>query len=374
MKIVQYILSLGVGGAEAVVKEYAIELQKLGHTVEVVTLLPKTNSINEQQLEEHGIRVRSVYDEIYGFQSTNIVVRALRKPLRASKTSQWLLRYIKENKPDVIHMHLSLEEFVLPIADKIKNVKLVYTCHNEAYYYFGEEHMKATNSVKYLIDNNKMRLVALHNQMAMELNEIFEINNTVVLNNPINLQKYIDARSARQAKRKELGIPEDAFIVGHIGRFTYQKNHEKLIDVFYEVSKKNKDAFLLMVGDGELRCGIEERMKTLGVDDRYMILSNRKDIPELLSTMDVFVFPSRYEGLGIALVEAQASGLKCIVSDKIPKQAVLSNEVCVLRNEDQAELWSEKVLERVLSSREYEKLKEFDIVNVVERLQEIYRQ
>lgn len=126
----------------------------------------------------------------------------------------------------------------------------------------------------------------------------------------------------RVATRAELQIPEDAWVVGHVGRMDAVKNHEFIIDTFAGILPQADNAYLLLVGEGPLRTDIEDRARKLGVSDRVRFAGNRNDVPRVLcAAVDAFVFPSKLEGLGIALVEAQAAGLPCLVSDVVPEEA-----------------------------------------------------
>jgi glycosyltransferase involved in cell wall biosynthesis len=124
--------------------------------------------------------------------------------------------------------------------------------------------------------------------------------------------------------RAELGIPADAFVVGHVGRFESQKNHQFLIEIAAEIAKLEPNMRLVLVGIGSLRTAIEEKVTEMGLSEKVIFLGTRPDVPRLMrGLMDVFLFPSRYEGLGLVLVEAQAAGLPCIFSDVVPPEADL---------------------------------------------------
>lgn len=127
----------------------------------------------------------------------------------------------------------------------------------------------------------------------------------------------VDTRSIRAG----LGIPPDALVIGHVGRFTEQKNHRFIIEIAAEVLKGEPETYLLLVGDGQLRPKIEETVACRGLSGRVIFAGLRGDIPHLmLGAMDVFLFPSRYEGLGLVSVEAQAAGLPVVVSDVVPEE------------------------------------------------------
>jgi glycosyltransferase involved in cell wall biosynthesis len=126
------------------------------------------------------------------------------------------------------------------------------------------------------------------------------------------------------AVRAELGIPADAFVIGHVGRFHKQKNHRFLVDIAAEIAKREPKVRLLLVGDGPLRPAIKHRVDQAGLADKVIFAGVRLDVPGLmLGAMDVFLFPSFYEGLGVALVEAQAAALPCVFSDVVPEEADL---------------------------------------------------
>lgn len=151
----------------------------------------------------------------------------------------------------------------------------------------------------------------------------------------------------RDAVRAELGISGDAFVVGHVGRFVDQKNHRFLIEVAAEVVRREPRMRLLLVGEGELRPEIERLVARLGLSDRTILAGVRPDVPRLMrGAMDVFAFPSRFEGLGLVLVEAQAAGLPCVISDVIPDEAdVVPGLVHRLALSSPASAWAETLLD-----------------------------
>lgn len=127
----------------------------------------------------------------------------------------------------------------------------------------------------------------------------------------------------RPSARAEFGIPPDALVIGHVGRFDDQKNHRFLIDAFAALHRILPDARLLLLGDGALRPTIERQVKQLELVGHVIFAGSRNDVPSVLAgVVDVFAFPSKYEGLGVALIEAQVAGIPCVVSTAVPKEAV----------------------------------------------------
>ncbi len=132
----------------------------------------------------------------------------------------------------------------------------------------------------------------------------------------------------RQVIRESLGIREDEFVIGHTGRFAAPKNHPFLLEVAAEISRTRPNTRLLLAGDGPRRAELESRARELGIRERTIFAGIRSDVPALLAAMDVFVFPSLWEGLPLTLLEAQAAGLPCILSDVISEEADVIPELC----------------------------------------------
>lgn len=151
-------------------------------------------------------------------------------------------------------------------------------------------------------------------------------DDVIILKNGLNLEKFRYNSMTKSKVINELDI-QGEFIIGHIGRFNYQKNHKFLLKVFKEVCLRNNNAVLLLIGIGELEEEMKEYSRKLGIDDKVKFLGIRKDIPELLMAMDVMVFPSFFEGMPNVIIEAQATGLTCIISDKITKEVKLTDNL-----------------------------------------------
>ena len=163
------------------------------------------------------------------------------------------------------------------------------------------------------------------------------------LHNALDLNLFQFSNEKRTSIRKELGINGNSLVVGHVGRFTAQKNHEFLLKVFAELLNQKSDARLVLVGMGELEHNIREKAKVLGVLSNIIFTGLRSDIPALLSAFDVFVLPSLYEGMPNVVIEAQASGLHCVVSDTVTREVNVTGDVAFLPFTD-TDLWVNSVL------------------------------
>lgn len=172
----------------------------------------------------------------------------------------------------------------------------------------------------------------------------YDKGNVYLLNNAIDLDKFKYDEKVRKRKRKELGIQDDTLVIGHIGRFVAQKNHTFLIDIFNELHKKNKKIILLLIGQGPLMNGIKEKVEDLNLTKNVIFLGQRDDVNELYQVMDLFLFPSLYEGLGMVLIEAQASGLPCVCSTEVPEVAKVTKNLSFQNIIKKEEIWCNNIL------------------------------
>lgn len=202
--------------------------------------------------------------------------------------------------------------------------------------------------------------------------EVVESGKVKIIPNAINLEKYKFNEAVRNKIRKELNI-EDKFVIGHIGRMAPPKNQIFLLKVFKEISQKQNDSVLLMIGDGPLRAEIEEEILNLNLKDSVILLGVRNDVPQLLMAMDVFVLPSLFEGLGIVAVEAQAVGLKCILSNRVPREVDCGNCEFFDVNKN-IEVWVNKILLYYPTSRQFRaNMARYNIKNTAKYLMQLYK-
>lgn len=147
------------------------------------------------------------------------------------------------------------------------------------------------------------------------------------LHNAVDLNVYKFYPEERERIREEFGI-KDRLVIGHVGRFMAQKNHSFLLDIFYEIKKKNGNAVLLLVGgNGNLEDQIRQKVIDLGLAQNVIFTGIRSDVPQMMSAMDVFVMPSFFEGMPNTVIEAQATGLPCVISDTITREANITGLV-----------------------------------------------
>ena len=171
-----------------------------------------------------------------------------------------------------------------------------------------------------------------------------------IMNNAIDAKKFIYNEEVRKQKRAELKV-EDKFVIGHVGRFNLQKNHEFLVKCFADFAKTNDDAVLVLIGNGEMQEKIKKMAKEYGIETKVKFLGLREDIPQLLQAMDLFLFPSLFEGLPVTLVEAQAAGLPCVISDTITDEIMITEQISKVSLSGNTSLWNQEIAKYRYSKR-----------------------
>ena len=163
----------------------------------------------------------------------------------------------------------------------------------------------------------------------------------IICNNFIDTDKFLFNEKYRNKLRTELNI-ENKFVLGHVGRFSNQKNHKELVDIFNSVTQDNNDVILILIGTGELVDSIKEYVNKLNINNKVLFLGVKSNTNEYYQAMDLFILPSLFEGLPIVAIEAQTSGLKCLLADTIDSNSDISGNVKFLPLNN-IKLWKEEI-------------------------------
>ena len=240
-----------------------------------------------------------------------------------------LIRLFQENQYQIVHSNMNALSVFSLSAAAIAKVP-VRICHNHSTSAPGEG-MKnlIKHSLRPFAKVFPTHLCAcclaagewLYGKRTMEKGIV------TIINNAIDTKKYAFDPYVRKEVRDELGFDQDTFVIGHVGRFCYQKNQEFLIDIFDEIHRKDPKAVLLLIGIGETQEKIRKKIHSLGLDGSVLITGARSDVDRLYQAMDVFVLPSHYEGLAVACIEAQCAGLPVIVSNAITQEVNITDRI-----------------------------------------------
>lgn len=257
-----------------------------------------------------------------------------------------LKKYLKQNHYDIIHIHTGSVNAmtVAALSAKLAGVKRIIV----------HSHCTGVMSLSYrlskLLGNLIIKRCATDycacSVEAAEWKFPKSVINEklVVVNNGINLDVFCFKSEVRKKYRSKIGLNDNDFCIGNVGRFSTQKNHKFLLEVFKNIKQKNTNSKLLLVGDGELRPEIEAQIELLGINDSVIMIGEVTNVADYMQAMDVFVFPSLWEGLGLVGVEAQATGLPVIASNEVPKTMDVTGTVKFLQL-GKADEWADAVLQ-----------------------------
>lgn len=277
----------------------------------------------------------------------------------------------KHTEYKTIHVHLNqVSGIVLEVARKQNIRKRIVHSHN------------TQNTNLFVVKLYKCYLQSKINKNAtirLACSEkagkwLYKKANFTVIPNGIEMEKFRFNTGNRDKIRKELNIANETIVIGNIARFDQQKNHLFLIDVFYEYLKLVNCAMLILIGEGILEENIRSKIKDKGIEDKVKFLGIKKDVEKYYSAFDYFVFPSLYEGLGIVLIEAQASGLKTYTSKgRVPEEAEISDYLKYIPLEENPKQWAQEIGKSNIYERKNIKLSDnYDIRKIVNQIEKIY--
>ena len=246
-------------------------------------------------------------------------------------------QFFKTHRYKTIHSHFTnLNLFFFPLAKIFDTKNIILHAHTSKW---GETRLSTLRN--YLMLHAVWPLITHKIACSQAAGISYFGHNFNILKNGIDIAVFSYKPDVRAVKRQELGI-ENNFVIGHVGRFAFPKNHQFLLDVFSEIVRQNSCAKLILVGGGPLQAQIKRSIKEKHLSNQVLLLGPRTDVPELYQAFDCFVFPSLHEGLGIVAVEAQAAGLPCLLADAVPSEAFICN--CKKLPLGSAKQWADEIL------------------------------
>lgn len=323
VKIIHFIYGLVNGGVEKVIYNYYSKLNNEKYDLYIVT----------QQAEE---KCKALFQEL-GF--TVIEVAEKHNFL---KYYMQVDRIIKEISPDIVHSHMAEANFFPNIIAKINKTKVIIS-HSHNYYPYKSLKRKILLKLSSLSSNCHL---ACSKEAAIYAfgEKKYKSGDVKILHNAFNVSEFKFDEKIRQEYRN-IYNPNNELLILNIGRMVEQKNQMFLIDIFKKIVEINKDSKLLIIGEGNLKKEIELKINNENLKDKIEILNRSDEINNIMMASDVFLFPTKFEGLGIVLVEAQMTGLPIVTSDVVPKEAVISDNICELSLNENVDLWAQKTIE-----------------------------
>ena len=326
IKVALFVCRMVYGGVEAVISNYMRNFDKDKFELHIIT-----QDINDENcikdFVEQGFIVHVVTHKRKG----------IMKNIRDTK------KLFREYDFDIVHSHMTLANFLVLFLAKHYGIKVrishSHNCLNSS---------TLIQKIKYGI-LRKLNCMPATDYYACGVDagaflfgeKNMKAGKVKVFKNAIDIKKYAFDPIIRNAMREKLGI-HDKMCIGHVGRFTEQKNHTFLIGCFNDYHKINPESVLLLVGDGELKEEITEKINELGLSDSVIMTGNITNVEDYYQAMDVFLLPSVFEGLPLVSVEVQNCGLPCLISDKVDKRCKITENVYFLPI-DSTSVWAEKI-------------------------------
>lgn len=360
VKILEVIGSMNLGGAETF-------------------LMNVLRNINKEKFELYFL---CYSDEKFDYQDE--IEKLGGHIIRVEKVNKRnLFNYVKilkniiiENDINVVHSHTAYNSMFPLIAAKKCGIKNRITHSHNTTFVLNPSLIKRiyVSMSKFIIKKYSTIKIACGVDAGKAL--FGKNSDFIVLDNGIILENYFYNHDFKETKRKELNIENDDYVICHIGRFDEQKNHTFLIDIFKTyIDNYDKKAKLLLIGDGILRSNIEEKVNNLKLNKNVMFLGKRHDVNQLYSASDLLLFPSKYEGLPVTLIEAQANGIPILASDTIDNEVNITNKIIFLPLTNSLKDWARTMQE--LKNKRYNcnELMNYSVYNMktnVKKIEEIY--
>lgn len=363
VRVLQICASLSrCGGVQAVLQNYYAHMNQKEYVFDFVVMGKEVGEL-EEWFESRGSRVYHVTPRSVSFR----------------KNTEELKQIIKKGNYNVVHCHQDYKSLIAIIIAKLYGVKTrIVHCHQA----FPKESTKSRiirRLSTLLIKCFANVFIGCGKDAARWLygEHMVKTGKAVVLNNAINLEKYAFSDEKRMQIRSDLGV-DNKLVFGNIARFTYQKNHKLLMDVFAKFHAKNTQSVLLLAGDGELMDETQAYCEELGISNSVIFLGVRSDICELLSVMDIVLLPSRFEGLALIMIEVQANGVPAVCSPFVTGELGLQRNVLFVQENgyENTDAWC-SIIERVLDIGRLEDVSVltqagYDIRQEAKKLEKIY--
>ncbi len=337
------------GGIESVLTNLLLHMDRSELEIDVVAVRLK-ESIFTDQLKATGIRFYQLSGSFH-----------------ALIQNYWIFKeLLRKRNYDVLHLNAfhSLSFFYLLLAKQAGVPKRIAHSHNTALRKSKGRLLKLWmhKVARFFLTGYATDLWACSGDAARFLfsKRALKKQGYQFIPNGIDTERFRFNSEIREQVRRELHC-EDKLVIGNVGRLCYQKNQEFLLDIFAQIYAKNSDSILLLIGDGEDKGMLEEKAKRLGIRNAVLFYGTCRQMEKLYWAMDIFVFPSRFEGFGIAAIEAQATGLPVLASEFIPQEAEITSLMKTLFLKDSPSVWADTI--KKVRAIEREK----DIKEVIEK-------
>lgn len=264
---------------------------------------------------------------------------------KTTKYEKFLIELFKKNKYKIVHSNINALS-IFPLRAAMKAGVKIRIAHSHSTSNRKEWKKTLLKSFLKLFSKKYANVLCACSEFAGKW--LFGTNTlkkgkVIIINNGIDIKLYKFNKNIRKDIRNSIGLSENDKVIGHIGRFVKQKNHDFIIEIFKKLYEKDNNYKLMLIGTGPLMKNIKEKVNLLGLSKAVYFLGQKEDANRYYNAMDLFLFPSLYEGLGMSLIEAQVNKLRCIASSEVPQKASISNGISFLKLNLSQEEWIKEI-------------------------------
>lgn len=362
IKVAEFVTRLEYGGVESMIRAY------IGHFIE------------KERFEIHVVTQDiNAMGCIEQFQKEGFIVHVVTHKRRSLyKNVAEIYRILKEEQFDVVHSHMTLTNFYVLFLAWVLGVKKRISHSHNAFITNNPWKKIGWTFLKWADHRVANCRIACGQEAGVFLfgKKAMQSGNVYLMNNAIDLSRFRFDSDIRMRIRQKYNL-ENKICVGHIGRFAKQKNHRYLVEIFLEFLNMYPEAKLMLIGIGELENEIKDYVRKLGIEKSVIFVGSVTNSNEYYQAMDIFVLPSLYEGLPVVSIEAQTSGLQCLISDFVDKRCALTENVHFMSIEKEPKQWAYKMADLLGRKRDPEVISEiesahYSIQTEAEKLQALY--
>lgn len=367
IQILYFVDRMLKGGIQSLVVEIAKYIDKEKFQIDFLLLDDGKEYDLEKKIKELGCNV---------YKLKNVWIKT---PIDYINYYKQIKKFFKEKGKnyDIVHLHSSSKNFLVLYIAKKCGIKIrIAHSHNINFQTKNKLKILVGDIFKYLLRKYATNFMACSKEAGEWL--FGKHTHVDILKNAIDVEKFKYNKTERKNIREKYNILDDDIVCGNVGRFVPQKNHEFLLDIFYQVHKRNERYKLLLVGTGtiEEENKLRKKVKEYEIEDSVIFAGFQEKANLYFNAMDIFVFPSKFEGLGIVVIEAQANGLQCIISDNIPEEVKISKNVKSISLKDK-EKWIDNILKTEKNRTNHlEDIndKGYNILQEIKRLEQYYEE
>lgn len=331
LRVLQVVTDMGRAGIQSFLMNYYREVIKYDVQFDFLTY--------ETEIDDYEKEIASMGGRIFRIPRLN--------PLSIRFRNALSVFFSQHSEYNIVHVHLDcMSGIILKAAQKHQVALRIAHSHSSS----QSKNLKYPIKLfyKHMIPKYATRLLACGKDAGEWM---FGKNRFYIIHNAINSSDYIYNSQNEYAMRKELGISKECLVIGFVGNFSAAKNHSRLVEIFYALQSKI-DARLLLIGSGVLEKTIKEKVHGLNIQDRVYFLGKRSDVPFVLQAIDVFVMPSLFEGTPVSVIEAQAAGIPCIISNCVPDDCMITDRIKKIGLDKTNEHWVQQILNAAMMKKE----------------------